>query len=259
MKQPTPLQDHLDALTENGYLLIQNALDPDTVEQWKRVLYGLYGRKEYCGSNSVGNVYFDKLLGSHPDMVKPLLTNEATTPYLRAIMGKQCQLRSVRAHVNPAAYRQEWHMDFYDYYYQDAKSEAASPVQGLCMNQTFYLTDNDPGIARLTFLKEYLKSPIPDELVPHMGYTDDRENKFQVWCDQQEQAHLYPKAGDAVVFYSHIPHQGAKTGPDPSGEIRANLVFHFQQNPMWPGILFVSSPQYALDQLGYNATFPFAG
>ena len=65
-------------------------------------------------------------------------------------------------------------------------------------------------------------------------------------------------SGDAVVFYSHLPHQGAKMGPDPEGEIRGNIVFHYQQNPMYPGIRFVSHPQVTLDALGYDGTFPFA-
>ena len=65
-------------------------------------------------------------------------------------------------------------------------------------------------------------------------------------------------AGDAVVFYSHIPHQGAKTGEDKPGKTRANIVLHYQQNPMFPGIRFVSTPQFTLDQLGYAGTFPFS-
>lgn len=257
MTDPQSVNEKLAFLQTNGYLHIKNALSAETVARWKELLYGMYDRQEYCGSNSVGNVYFNLLLEQQPDMVKPLLTAEGTTPYLKAIMGKQCQLRSVRAHVNPAEYRQEWHMDFLDYYYQEEKSEAAEPAKAVCMNQTFYLTDNDPGVARLTFLREYLKKPIPEELAPHIMYTDDRTNKFQAWCDAQEHVDLHPKAGDAVVFYSHIPHQGAKTGPDPQGEIRANLVFHFQQNPMWPGVRFVSDPQHTLDTISYRETFPF--
>ena len=66
------------------------------------------------------------------------------------------------------------------------------------------------------------------------------------------------KVGDLVLFYSHVPHQGAKIGEDPEGEIRANIVLHYQQNPMFPGISFVSNPQFALDTLGYAGTFPFA-
>ena len=257
MSSDNSFETALQFLQDNGYLLIKNALDADQVAEWKDLLYGMYDREEYCGANSVGNVYFNLLLEQRPDLVKPLLTNPRTTPYIRAIMGRQCQLRSVRAHVNPEEYRQEWHMDFLDYYYQDEKADCIQPASALCMNQTFYLTDNDPDTARLTFLREYLNQPIPDELRPHMFYTDDRQNPFQVWCDNQVHADLYPKAGDAVVFYSHIPHQGAKIGPDPKGEIRANLVFHFQQNPMHPGILFVSDPQHTLDTISYRESFPF--
>lgn len=259
MSRTQSFEENLASLQEDGYLHIEGALDEDSVAKWKSVLYDKYSREEYTGSNSVGNVYFDSLLSEVTEMVTPLLTLPSTTDFLRAIMGKQCQLRSVRAHLNPATYTQEWHMDFSDYYYQEEKSDALTPARGLCMNQTFYLTDNDPGVARLTFLKNYLKQPIPDDLLPHIHYTDDRSNAFQVWCDNQEHVDLHPKAGDAVIFYSHIPHQGAKIRESrPDEEIRANLVFHFQQSPMFPGIMFVSDPQHTLDTLGYRGSFPFA-
>jgi hypothetical protein len=173
-------------------------------------------------------------------------------------MGKQCQLRSFRAHINPREYLQEWHMDFYDYWDQEEKSEAQKPAIALCMNTTLYLTDNTPETGRLTFIKEFFSKPIPDEMRKHWGYTDDRTNPFQVWCDEQPHVDLYPSAGDMVLFYSHVPHQGAKTGADAPGQHRANIVLHYQQNPMFPGIKFVSNPQFTLDQLGYAGTFPFA-
>lgn len=149
-------------------------------------------------------------------------------------------------------------MDFYDYYYQTEKAEAEQPARALCMNTTFYLTDNTPKRARLTFVKDYLERPVPEELVPYLHYTEDRSDPFQVWCDNAERVDLHPMAGDMVLFYSHIPHQGAKISADPAGEIRANIVVHYQQNPMFPGINFVSNPQFTLDTLGYAGTFPFA-
>jgi len=250
-------EENLAKLKRDGVLLVPHVLDAEVVSKWKEILYGMYERQEYDGRNGVGNVYFNRLLGQQSEMTRGLMVHPSVAPYLRAIMGKQCQLRSVRAHVNPEDYTQEWHMDFYDYYYQAEKSEAQQPLLGLCMNVTFYLTDNTPDRARLTFLEGYLDKPIPDELVPHMGYTEDRTNRFQRWCDEQVHVDLHPMAGDAVVFYSHIPHQGAKLGPDPEGEIRANIVFHYQQNPMYPGIRFVSDPQFTLDTLPYSETFPF--
>jgi len=149
-------------------------------------------------------------------------------------------------------------MDFYDYHYQREKAEGDQPLVGLCMNTTFYLTDNPPERGRLTFLKDYFKQPIPDGMIQHMGYTDDCSNPFQTWCDSQKHVDLHPQAGDVVLFYSHVPHQGAKVGEDPEGCPRANVVLHYQQNPMFPGISFVSNPQFTLDTLGYAGTFPFA-
>ena len=64
-------------------------------------------------------------------------------------------------------------------------------------------------------------------------------------------------AGDVIVFFSHIPHQGAKLVQDAEHSPRSNIVLHYQQNPMFPDINFVCDPQFTLDQLGYADTFPF--
>ena len=65
-------------------------------------------------------------------------------------------------------------------------------------------------------------------------------------------------AGDLVIFYSHVPHQGAKYGDAPPDDMRANIVLHYQQNPMFPGIHFVSGEEFTLQTIGYRNTFPFA-
>ena len=258
MSVSTTIDQQLAQLKQDGFLLIKNALDPAAVTEWKEVLYDLYARKQYEISNGVGNVAFEKLLLIQPELAKALMRHPSTSPYLRAILGQQCQLRSLRAHVNPGAYTQEWHMDFYDYYYQLEKAAAEQPLIGLCMNATFYLTDNTPDHGRLTFVKGYMDRPVPDELRPNLRYTEDRNDPFQRWCEEQERVDLHPLAGDAVIFFSHIPHQGAKFGIDPEGQMRANIVLHYQQNPMFPGIRFVSDPQFTLETLGYRGTFPFA-
>lgn len=250
---------NMEDLESNGFIMIKNALDHETIERWKEILYDLYDKKSYDINNSVGNVAFDKLLQFEPQMSKAMIGHESVAPYLKAIMGKQCQLRSFRAHVNPKEYLQEWHMDFFEYWHQGEKSGALKPAIGLCMNTTFYLTDNASNQGRLRFIKEFFKRPIPEEMRDHWGYTDDRTNPFQRWCEEQPHVDLHPNAGDVVLFYSHVPHQGAKTGADAPGQHRANLVLHYQQNPMFPGIGFVSNPQFTLDQLGYAGTFPFAG
>ncbi|MCX6048404.1 MAG: phytanoyl-CoA dioxygenase family protein [Chloroflexi bacterium] len=253
------MPDNLAKLKSDGFLLVPQAIDSATVAEWKAILYNMYGRGEYEIKNGVGNVAFEKLLALQPDLAKQLIGHTSVAPYLKAVLGKQCQLRSLRAHVNPSGYTQEWHMDFYDYYYQQEKAGTDSPAIALCMNTTFYLTDNSPERGRLTFVKGYMDRPVPAELRPYLRYTEDRNDPFQRWCDEQALEHLYPKAGDAVLFYSHIPHQGAKYGQDPADDMRANIVLHYQQNPMYPGVSFVSDPQFTLSTLGYMGTFPFAG
>ncbi len=252
------IEKNLEHLERDGFVLIPNALDPDAVGKWRDCLYRKRELGEYEINNSVGNMAFEKLLLEEPDLCRPLVGHPSVAPYLKAILGKQCQLRSLRAHLNPGQYTQEWHMDFCDYWYQDEKNGGKSTVLGLCMNTTFYLTDNTPDRARLTFIEAFCHKPIPEEMRKHVGYTDDRSNPFQVWCDEQPHVDLHPMSGDAVVFLSHIPHQGAKTGPDEEDLIRGNIGLHFQQNPMYPGIRFVSRPQITLEALGYDGTFPFA-
>ena len=134
--------------------------------------------------------------------------------------------------------------------------EARHALRPLCINTTFYLTDNAPETGRLTFINNFCHNALPEEIRHLGGYNSD--NPFYQWCERQEHIHLHPMTGDAVVFFSHIPHQGAKLKEDADAPIRGNVVLHYQQTPMFPGIPFVSSPLPAIAALGYNGTFPFA-
>lgn len=252
--ETTIFEDQLDALDRHGFLLVRNALNQETVLAWRACLLGKYNNKEWDINNAVGNVAFDHLLIQEPELARLMVGHSSVAPYLQAMLGRQCQLRSFRAHMNPAAYTQEWHKDFG--YYWDSPDESRHALRPLCINTTFYLTDNTPATGRLTFISEFCHKALPLEIRHVGGY--ESTNPFYQWCEQQEQTHLYPLAGDAVVFFSHIPHQGAKLTEDPDGPIRSNVVLHYQQTPMFPGIPFVSSPLPALEALGYNATFPFA-
>ena len=251
------LEKNLEQLERDGFLLVPGALDREIVQQWRDCLYGRYERKEYDGRNGVGNVYFNELLAQEPELARELIAHPSVAPLLKALLGRQCQLRSMRAHVNPDDYTQEWHMDFRDYWYQDEKAGGKHVNRAFCVNTTFYPTDNTPERGRLSFIKDCCHRPIPPHLVPDFHYSEDRENPFQSWCYEQPRADLHPMSGDAVIFLSHLPYQGAKIGPDEEGEIRANIVLHYQQNPMFPGILFVSHPQSTLETLGYDGSFPF--
>ena len=134
-------------------------------------------------------------------------------------------------------------MDFYGYWEEKRKASQyrmATPPVGV--NTTYYLQDNNPGDGHLKFIKQgHLAEP------PHLHPMD--RPAFEQWCEEQEHIILYPKAGDCVVFLSHIPHQGAKERDDMD---RSNVVCHYQCTPMHEGAWFVSRSR------GYAGTFPFA-
>ena len=114
-----------------------------------------------------------------------------------------------------------------------------SPTGQACIT----VEDNGPGIARRTFVKNGHRLPPPDGVVRPDGWSVS-EAAFNAWCEGLETETLYPAAGDCVLFFSHIPHQGAKE--DPTVE-RSNVVCHYQGNPFFEGIAHVSQ------------TRPFAG
>ncbi|HCL27609.1 MAG TPA: hypothetical protein DIC52_04125 [Candidatus Latescibacteria bacterium] len=238
------IDGQLDELERVGFVVVEGALSAEEVEIVRtRVDYARQQGWEE-GLNAVGNMWFDTLLDREPETFAPLVGHKSIRPILEGMMGPQCQLRSHRAHINPGPYLQEWHMDFYGYWEEQRKAQnyrfAMTPIG---INTTFYLQDNDPGEGHLKFVKEGHKAE-----PPHL-YPMDRP-KFEAWCDAQPHDVLHPKAGDCVVFISHIPHQGAKERDDMD---RSNVVCHYQVTPMHEGASFVSLSR------GYAGTFPFAG
>ena len=59
-------QKNLDLLNNQGFLLIERALDRESVDAWARALYNLYDDGQHQVDNSVGNVAFEKLLELQP-------------------------------------------------------------------------------------------------------------------------------------------------------------------------------------------------
>ena len=236
------VEDKLNQLERNGYLLVEDALTADETEHIRQRIN--YARQQGWeeGLNSVGNMWFDTLLDREPETYQPLVGHPSVRPYLEGMMGKQCQLRSFRAHINPGPYLQEWHLDFHGYWQEkrEAKKHRYA-VSTVSFNTTFYFQDNEPGSGHLKFVKDGHLSE------PKYIYAGDWP-KFEAWCDAQEHVILYPKAGDCVVFINHIPHQGAKERDDME---RSNVVCHYQVTPMHDGVRYVSSPR------GYTGTFPF--
>ena len=99
------LEDQLDALDRHGFLLVRNALSEDVVLAWRECLVRKYERREWDISNEVGNVAFDHLLEQEPDIARPMVGHPSVAPYLQAMLGRQCQLRSFRgAHQSRGLY-----------------------------------------------------------------------------------------------------------------------------------------------------------
>lgn len=239
------LAAQLDQLEREGFLLLPGALSPAETERVRTRLNHAREQGWQEGLNPVGNMWFDHLLEQDPDTFRPLIAHPSVRPLLEALMGPQCQLRSLRGHINPGPYLQEWHMDFYGYWRQPTR-RYTRPAVGF--NTTFYLQDNGPEIAYLKFVRGGHTAE-PPGLDPALFHGYER-NEFRDWCEQAEHVILYPQAGDCVLFFSHIPHQGAKLQDDLE---RSNVVCHYQVTPMFDGIWHVSRP------LGYAGTFPLAG
>jgi ectoine hydroxylase-related dioxygenase (phytanoyl-CoA dioxygenase family) len=236
------LDEGLERLERDGYVLIEGALSPEETERCRLRLNHAREQGWQEGLNAVGNMWFDRLLQQDPETFAPLVAHPSVRPYLEALLGPQCQLRSYRAHINPGAYHQEWHMDFFGYW-REVQARYAQKAVGI--NTTFYFQDNGPGLAWLKFVRGGHRVR-PEGLEPGLN-TFQKGNPFEVWCDAQPYDLLYPKAGDAVLFFSHIPHQGAKEIADLE---RSNVVCHYQCTPMYDGVWHVSQP------LGYQGTFP---
>ena len=219
------IEQKLDQLEQDGFTLVEGALSPEETEHVRQRINYAREMGWEDGLNSDGNMWFDTLLDREPETFAPLVGHPGVRPYLEGMMGKQCQLRSLRIHINPGAYFQEWHLDFG---YWDEKREAEKfrlTVPPVVMNTTFYFQDNGPGLGCLKFVKNGHRSePL------HWSPLDPP--RFQAWCDAQEHVILYPKAGDCVIFLSHMPHQGAKEQDDME---RSNVACHYQLTPMHDG------------------------
>ena len=163
------MADKLDQLERDGYVLIEGALSPQETELVRQRVDHAREMGWEEGLNAVGNMWFDSLLDREPETFASLVSHPNVRPYLEGMMGKQCQLRSLRAHINPGPYLQEWHMDFYGYWEEKRQVEqyrlAAQPVG---VNTTYYLQDNGPGDGHLKYVENgHLQEP------PHL-YPMDR-------------------------------------------------------------------------------------
>ena len=229
------VQQRLAELQTSGYTVIREALSGDEVERLRAGLKDARSAQWQGGVNEVGTMWFSDLLERDPDRYGPLIAHPSVAPLLRALGGPQIQFRSLIAHSYPGPYEQTWHMDYYGYW--DTPPEPLA-VRGTAINTTFYLDDHNPDNGVLEILEAgHLKRP---EGLARESVKGSAENAFTAWCQEQEHVSVYPAAGDCVFFYSHLPHRGVKFD---SHMERHNLVCHYQVNPFYEGVWFVSSRQ----------------
>ncbi|MBA3469703.1 MAG: phytanoyl-CoA dioxygenase family protein [Herpetosiphonaceae bacterium] len=234
----------LDQLERDGFLVISGALSPEEVQQSIEGLNNARRQGWQGAVSEVGSLWFDSLLDKDPQTFRPLVAHASVSPYLEMLAGAQLQLRSFRGHIYPGPYTQQWHMDFYGYWQQPKRRYT---VRGTAIQTTFYLHDHSPETGYLRFVKGgHLQEP---PSLDRSTFRGSRANDFTRWCEEQEHVTIYPQAGDCILFFSHIPHRGAKD--DPRME-RSNIVCHYQVNPFFEGLWFVSS------SLGFKGTFPLA-
>jgi len=233
LSDQSAIETQLDQLEQDGFVLISQALNPQEVE---KVRAGLESARQQSWQNAVsdvGSLWFDNLLEQAPDTFGSLVAHQSVRSHLDLLAGPQLQLRSFRGHIYPGPYNQQWHMDFYGYWQQPKRRYSST---GVGIQTTFYLQDNDPSQGYLKFIKGGHLSEPPG--LQRSRFRGSKPNEFTRWCEQQEHTTLHPKAGDCVLFFSHIPHKGGKE--DPRME-RSNIVCHYQVNPFYRGLWFVSS------------------
>ena len=241
--QHEAVEQTLNHLEEHGFAVVRNALGMKTIGVVQQAIDDARANQWEDGLNAVGNMWFDSLLARMPDVFEPLVGHPSVEPYLRALMGAQCQLRSLRCYVTPGPYTQEWHFDFGGYWEEVRKaSRSRLGVAPVGINVSFYLQDNVPGEGRLEFIRDSHRAEPPHS-------SPMQRMAFNEWCRTQEHVAVHPRAGDAVLFYSHMPHRGLKERDDMK---RAVVVCHYQLTPMHDGVTHLTEP------LRRPGLFPFA-
>jgi len=237
------LASDLDTLWRDGFLLIPQALSQADTQLIRARIMHARDQGWQDGLNDEGNMWFDSLLERDPEHFSRLVGASRVRPYLEALFGAQCQLRSMRAHINPGAYGQTWHMDFISYWRERRRAQGhalAVPASGV--NTTFYFDHHAPGRAALCFVTGSHR-----EQPPHTDPPDTAA--IHAWAETRPCTTIHPGAGDCVLFLSHIVHRGIKRD---QALQRSNVVCHYQGCAMHEGIWHVAQPGT------YPGAFPFA-
>ena len=228
------LEAKLDRLEEDGFILVENALTPEETEHVRQRINHARAMGWEEGLNAVGNMWFDSLLDREPETYAPLVGHPSIRPILEGMMGRQCQLRSFRAHINPGPYLQEWHLDFYGYWAGEARDRPRPLRRPAGRHQHHLLLPGQRPRPRAPQVHQ--KRPTRSSRPTSTPWTAPNSRPG---AKPRSTSSSTPKPADCIVFINHIPHQGAKHQDHIE---RSNVVCHYQVTPMYEGIWHVSTP-----------------
>jgi ectoine hydroxylase-related dioxygenase (phytanoyl-CoA dioxygenase family) len=191
-------QESAAQLWQDGYLLVRGALPADQLAR-VRAAYDVMGPPDRRAGD--GNEVY-----AHASFKDPVFTELVRHPavdgVLTRVLGAGYAFYRMAGHKTPGAYCQPWHWDdvrwiAYGSLPLDQRPARTPPV---CAHTTFYLDTLTPETG-------FLKVPPgshrrPEVLTAPAFRPDTGEAPFG------PEVKLYPGAGDAIVFISHLPHRG---------------------------------------------------
>jgi hypothetical protein len=92
------LENRLNHLEENGFVIIAGALSHDEHAALAEEIRSLYQSGHHYGQNDVGTVRFDDVLDIEPGLFGTLILHRSVRQELTALAGHQLQVRSLGGH-----------------------------------------------------------------------------------------------------------------------------------------------------------------
>jgi hypothetical protein len=191
-------------LQRDGYLLIRGALPPEELARI-RAAHDRMGPPDRIIPD--GNHGYNNLLDKDP-VFSELVRHPSVDGILTRLLGAGYAFYRIGGLRTVVAYAQPWHWDdvrWIAYCTQPADQRPAEPPP-VAAHTTFYLDALTPETG-------FLKVPPGahrriEALTAPVFRPDDDQEPFG------PEVKLYPGAGDAIVFISHLPHRGVNFKPD---------------------------------------------
>ncbi|MBI4550739.1 MAG: phytanoyl-CoA dioxygenase family protein [Candidatus Latescibacteria bacterium] len=197
-------QQSVEHLWQDGYLLIRGALPPDQLARIQAA-HDRMGEPDRIIPD--GNHGYNNLLDKDPVFAE-LVRHPAVDGVLTGLLGAGYAFYRIGGLKTVVAYSQPWHWDDVRWIQYctlaiDQRPENPPPVAA---HTTFYLDSLTPETG---FVKVPPGSHRRIEVLTAPVFRPDEGNE-----PFGPEVHLYPAAGDAIVYISHLPHRGVNFKPD---------------------------------------------